>query len=132
MMTSDPISDMLTRIRNGLAARHPKVDVPASRLKSDIAKILKDEGFIANYKLTEEGAKKSIRIYLKYTAGNVPVISRIERVSRPGCRVYVGSKEIQRVLGGLGVNILTTPRGVMTGGTARKEGVGGELLCQVW
>jgi small subunit ribosomal protein S8 len=131
-MTSDPISDMLTRIRNGLAARHPKVDVPASRLKSDIAKILKDEGFIANYKLTEEGAKKSIRIYLKYTAGNVPVISRIERVSRPGCRVYVGSKEIQRVLGGLGVNILTTPRGVMTGGTARKEGVGGELLCQVW
>jgi small subunit ribosomal protein S8 len=132
MMTSDPISDMLTRIRNGLAARHPKVDVPASRLKSDIAKILKDEGFIANYKLTEEGAKKSIRIYLKYTAGNVPVISRIERISRPGCRVYVGSKEIQRVLGGLGVNILTTPRGVMTGGTARKEGVGGELLCQVW
>jgi small subunit ribosomal protein S8 len=131
-MTSDPISDMLTRIRNGLAARHPKVDVPASRLKSDIAKILKDEGFIANYKLTEEGAKKSIRIYLKYTAGNVPVISRIERISRPGCRVYVGSKEIQRVLGGLGVNILTTPRGVMTGGTARKEGVGGELLCQVW
>ena len=132
MMTSDPISDMLTRIRNGLAARHPKVDVPASRLKGDIAKILKDEGFIANYKLTEEGAKKSIRIYLKYTAGNVPVISRIERISRPGCRVYVGSKEIQRVLGGLGVNILTTPRGVMTGGTARKEGVGGELLCQVW
>jgi small subunit ribosomal protein S8 len=132
MMTSDPISDMLTRIRNGLAARHPKVDVPASRLKGDIAKILKDEGFIANYKLTEEGAKKSIRIYLKYTPGNVPVISRIERISRPGCRVYVGSKEIQRVLGGLGVNILTTPRGVMTGGAARKEGVGGELLCQVW
>src|SRR5580765_7190098 len=125
-MTSDPISDMLTRIRNGLAARHPKVDVPASRLKGDIAKILKDEGFIANYKLTEEGAKKSIRIYLKYTAGNVPVISR------PGCRVYVGSKEVPRVLGGLGINILTTPRGVMTGGSARKEGVGGELLCHVW
>ena len=132
MMTSDPISDMLTRIRNGLAARHPKVDVPASRLKGDIAKILKDEGFIANYKLTEEGAKKSIRVYLKYTAGNVPVISRIERISRPGCRVYVGSKEVPRVLGGLGINILTTPRGVMTGGSARKEGVGGELLCHVW
>ena len=132
MMTSDPISDMLTRIRNGLAARHPKVDVPASRLKGDIAKILKDEGFVANYKLTEEGAKKSIRIYLKYTAGNVPVISRIERISRPGCRVYVGSKEVPRVLGGLGINILTTPRGVMTGGSARKEGVGGELLCHVW
>ena len=96
-------------------ARHPKVDVPASRLKTDIAKILKDEGYIANYKLTEEGAKKSIRIYLKYTPGNVPVISRIERVSRPGCRVYVGSKQVPRVLGGLGINILTTPRGVMTG-----------------
>ena len=84
MTTTDPIADMLTRIRNALPARHPKVDVPASRLKTDIAKILKDEGYIANYKLTEDGAKKSIRIYLKYTPGNVPVISRIERVSRPG------------------------------------------------
>ena len=80
----------------------------------------------------EDGTKKSIRIYLKYTPGNVPVISRIERVSRPGCRVYVGSKEVPRVLGGLGINILTTPRGVMTGSTARKEGVGGEVLCHVW
>src|SRR5271157_3406757 len=120
MMTTDPVADMLTRIRNALQARHPKVDVPASRLKTDIAKILKDEGYIANYKLTEEGAKKSIRIYLKY----MPVISRIERVSRPGCRVYVGSKKVPRVLGGLGVNILTTPRGVMTGSAARREGVG--------
>ena len=132
MMTTDPIADMLTRIRNGLAARHPKVDVPASRLKTDIAKILKDEGYIANFKLTEDGSQKSIRIYLKYTPGNMPVISRIERVSRPGCRVYVGSKGVQRVLGGLGINILTTPRGVMTGHSARKEGVGGEVLCQVW
>ncbi len=132
MTTSDPIADMLTRIRNGLAAKHPKVDVPASRLKTDIAKILKDEGYIANYKLTEDGTKKSIRIYLKYAAGNVPVISKIERISRPGCRVYVGTKGVSRVLGGLGVNILTTPRGVMTGSSARKEGVGGEVLCQVW
>ena len=132
MTTSDPIADMLTRIRNGLAAKHPKVDVPASRLKTDIAKILKDEGYIANYKLTEDGTKKSIRIYLKYAAGNVPVISKIERISRPGCRVYVGTKGVKRVLGGLGVNILTTPRGVMTGSAARKEGVGGEVLCQVW
>jgi small subunit ribosomal protein S8 len=116
MTTTDPIADMLTRIRNGLQARHPKVDVPASRLKGDIAKILKDEGYIANYKLTEDGTKKSIRIYLKYTPGNMPVISRIERVSRPGCRVYVGSKTVPRVLGGLGINILTTTRGVMTGG----------------
>src|ERR1700680_2616352 len=132
MTTTDPIADMLTRIRNGIAARHPKVDVPASRLKGDIAKILKDEGYIANYKLTEDGSKKLIRIYLKYTPGNMPVISRIERVSRPGCRVYVGSKDVPRVLGGLGINILTTPRGVMTGGTARKEGVGGEVIWHGW
>jgi small subunit ribosomal protein S8 len=132
MTTTDPVADMLTRIRNALQARHPKVDVPASRLKTDIAKILRDEGYIANYKLTEDGAQKSIRIYLKYTPANLPVISRIERVSRPGCRVYVGSKKVPRVLGGLGINILTTPRGVMTGLTARKEGVGGEVLCHVW
>jgi small subunit ribosomal protein S8 len=131
-MTADPIADMLTRVRNALIARHPKVDVPASRLKNEIARILKDEGYILNYKLTEEGAKKYIRLYLKYTPANLPVISRIERVSRPGCRVYLGSKEIPRVLGGLGVNILTTPKGVMTGNTARKEGVGGEVLCQIW
>ena len=132
MTTTDPIADMLTRVRNALAARHPKVDVPASRLKTDIAKILKDEGYIANYKLTEDGAKKSIRIYLKYTPGNVPVISRIERVSRPGCRVYAGSKSVPRVLGGLGINILTTPQGVMTGASARKQNVGGEVLCHVY
>ena len=132
MTTSDPIADMLTRIRNAMSARHPKVDVPASKLKMDIARILKEEGYIMNYKLADEGARRSIRIYLKYTPGNVPVISRIERVSRPGCRVYVASKEVPRVLGGLGINILTTPRGVMTGSAARKEKVGGEVLCQLW
>src|SRR5271155_5047423 len=131
-MTADPIADMLTRVRNALSARHAKVDVPASRLKMEIARILKEEGYILNYKMTENGAKRSIRIYLKYTPANSPVISRIERISRPGCRVYVGSKEIPRILGGLGINILTTPRGVMTGSTARKEGVGGEVLCHVW
>jgi small subunit ribosomal protein S8 len=131
-MHTDPISDMLTRIRNAVQSRHAKVDVPASKLKLDIARILKEEGFIANYKMAEEGTRKMIRIYLKYTPGNVPVISKIERVSRPGCRVYVGSKEVPRVLGGLGINILTTPRGVMTGATARKENIGGEVLCQVW
>lgn len=129
---TDPIADMLTRVRNALVARHPKVDVPASKLKVEIARILKEEGFILNFKLTEEGSKKFVRIYLKYTPGNVPVISRIERVSRPGCRVYVGSKEVPRVLGGLGINILTTPAGVMTGMAARKENVGGEVLCQIW
>lgn len=131
-MTLDPIADMLTRVRNALIARHPKVDVPASRLKNELARILKEEGYVLNYKLTEEGSKKYIRLYLKYTPSNQPVISKIERVSRPGCRVYVGSKEIPRILGGLGINILTTPKGVMTGTTARKEGVGGEILCQVW
>jgi small subunit ribosomal protein S8 len=132
MAISDPIADMLTRIRNAQLARHPKVDVPASKLKMDIARILKEEGFITNFKLAEDGAKRSIRIYLKYTPGSVPLISRIERVSRPGCRVYVGSQEVPRVLGGLGINILTTPKGVMTGASARKENVGGEVLCQVW
>ena len=131
-MTNDPISDMLTRVRNAMAARHPKVDVPASRLKAEVARILKEEGYIANYKVAEEGAKKTIKIYLKYSAGNASVITRIERVSRPGCRVYVGRNEIPRVLGGLGINILTTPKGVMTGRQARKEGVGGEVLCDIW
>ena len=131
-MTADPIADMLTRVRNALIARHAKVDVPASRLKNEIARILRDEGYILNFKLTEEGSKHYIRLYLKYTPGNLPVISRIERVSRPGCRVYVGSKDIPRILGGLGINILTTPKGVMTGLSARKEGVGGEVLCQIW
>ena len=130
-MTSDPIADMLTRIRNAIIARHPKVDVPGSRLKMEIARILKDEGYILNFKLAEEGVKKVIKIYLKYTPANQPVISKIERISRPGCRVYVGSEEIPRVLGGMGINILTTPRGVMTGSAARKARVGGELLCQV-
>jgi small subunit ribosomal protein S8 len=131
-MTSDPIADMLTRVRNALAARHPKVDVPASKLKTEIARIMKEEGYITNYKVAEEGAKKTIKIYLKYGADNRPVISEIERVSRPGCRVYVGQQNIPRVLGGLGINILTTPRGVMTGRTAHREKVGGEILCRIW
>jgi small subunit ribosomal protein S8 len=131
-MTSDPIADMLTRVRNALAARHPKVDVPASKLKTEIARILKEEGYITNYKVAEEGAKKTIKIYLKYGSDSRPVISEIERVSRPGCRVYVGQQNIPRVLGGLGINILTTPRGVMTGRTAHREKVGGEILCRIW
>jgi len=130
-MTTDPISDMLTRIRNAIKARHPKVDVPASRLKTEIARILKEEGYILNYKMAEDGAKKTIRIYLKYQANNRPVISELRRVSRPGCRVYAASDEIPRVLGGLGVNILTTPKGVMTGRDARKQSVGGEVLCEI-
>ncbi|MBV9746388.1 MAG: 30S ribosomal protein S8 [Acidobacteriia bacterium] len=132
MMLTDPIADMLTRVRNAITARHPKADVPASRLKIEIARILKEEGYIATYKVVEEGAKKTIRIYLKYGNDNTPVISTIERVSRPGCRVYVGQTEIPRVLGGMGINILTTPQGVMTGRDAHKQHVGGEILCRVW
>ncbi len=131
-MISDPIADMLTRIRNALKARFPKVDVPASKLKTEIARILKDEGYILNYKIVDEGSHKAIRVYLKYTPGNAPVISNLERVSRPGCRVYVGSGDIPKVLGGLGVNILTTPKGVMTGKSARERGRGRRSIVSGW
>lgn len=131
-MTSDPIADMLTRVRNAMVARHPKVDVPASKLKVEIARILKEEGYIANFKVAEEGVKKVIKIYLKYANDNSPVITKIERVSRPGSRTYAGKDGIPQVQGGLGISILTTAQGVMTGRTARKQGVGGEILCRIW
>ena len=132
MKLTDPVADMLTRIRNAIRARYQKVDVPASKLKLEIARILKEEGYVSNFKATEEEGHKVIRIYLKYDNNNDAVISNVARVSRPGCRVYVGRTEIPRVLGGMGINILTTPRGVMTGRQARKQGLGGELLCEVW
>ena len=132
MKLTDPVADMLTRIRNAIRARHQKVDIPASKLKLEIARILKEEGYVSNFKATEEEGHKVIRIYLKYDNNNDAVISNVARVSRPGCRVYVGRTEIPRVLGGMGINILTTPRGVMTGRQARKQGLGGELLCQGW
>ena len=131
-MTSDPIADMLTRVRNAMVARHPKVDVPASKLKAEIARIMKEEGYIANFKVAEEGVKKVIKIYLKYAPDNAPVITKIERVSRPGSRTFAGKDEIPQVHGGLGISILTTAQGVMTGRTARKQGVGGEILCRIW
>jgi small subunit ribosomal protein S8 len=131
MSLTDPVADFLTRVRNAIAVRHQKVDVPASKLKVEMARILKEEGYISNYKLTEEEGHKVLRLYLKYNASNEAAISTIRRVSRPGCRVYVGRTEIPRVLGGLGVNILTTPKGVMTGRQARKEGLGGEILCEI-
>ncbi|HVI78110.1 MAG TPA: 30S ribosomal protein S8 [Candidatus Acidoferrum sp.] len=131
-LTTDPVADFLSRIRNAMRARHAKVDAPASSLKLEIARILKEEGYIANFKATEEEGRKVLRVYLKYGNNNEAAISNVERVSRPGCRVYVGRNEIPRVLGGLGINILTTPKGVMTGRQARKEGVGGEVLCDIW
>ena len=132
MNLTDPVADFLTRIRNSIRARHQKLDVPASRLKGEIARILKEEGYIANYKATEEDGHAVIRVYLKYGNNNEAAICDLHRVSRPGCRVYIGRDEIKRVQGGLGICILTTPRGVMTGRQARREGVGGELICEVW
>ena len=132
MSLTDPVADFLTRLRNAITARHQKVDAPASKLKIEIARILKEEGYIANFKPTEEEGKKVIRVYLKYGADNQAAISNVQRISRPGCRVYVGHDEIPRVLGGLGINILTTPKGVMTGRQARKEGIGGEVLCEIY
>jgi small subunit ribosomal protein S8 len=132
MSLTDPVADFLARIRNAIHAKHQKVDVPASKLKLEIARILKEEGYITNYKATEENGHKLVRVYLKYGPDEEAAISNLARVSRPGCRVYVGRNEIPRVLGGMGINILTTPKGVMTGRQARKEGVGGELLCEIW
>ena len=136
MNMTDPIGDMLTRIRNGVRARAPKVDVPASRLKTEIAKILKDEGYIANFKPSDPKpvAQKPpvIRIYLRYGPNLEKVITDLQRVSRPGCRIYCRKDGIPRVYGGLGINILSTSRGIMTGREAAKTGVGGEILCNVW
>lgn len=128
---TDSIADMLTRIRNGLNARHQRADMPASKLKIELARILKEEGYIANFKIAEEGKKKVLKVFLRYDAEGESVISKIQRVSKPGRRVYIGASDIPRVLGGLGINILTTPRGVMTGKAARKNRVGGEVLCTV-
>ena len=133
MNMTDPIADMITRIRNGVRARLPKIDVPASKLKVEIARILKDEGFIANFRQVDDGGQQgSIRIFLKYGPGWERVITDLQRVSKPGCRIYCGKGEIPRVYGGLGINILSTSRGVMTGRQAAKTGVGGEILCNVW
>jgi small subunit ribosomal protein S8 len=128
---SDPVADMLTRIRNGFRARHQRVDMPSSKLKIEIARVLKEEGYISNYKVSEEGKKKTLRVFLRYTANGSSVISKLDRVSRPGRRSYIASREVPKVLGGLGVNILTTPQGVMTGKSARRAKVGGEILCNV-
>ncbi|MFZ0335611.1 MAG: 30S ribosomal protein S8 [Candidatus Acidiferrales bacterium] len=131
-MNTDPIADMLTRIRNAVRARHPRVDLPASNMKVEIARILKEEGYVSTYKVVDENKRKVLRVFLRYTADKRGVLTNLKRVSRPGCRRYVGKNEIRPVVGGIGVSILSTPRGIMTGQTARKEGVGGELLCEVW
>ena len=131
-MMSDPIADMLTRIRNAMNAGHPKAESPASKLKIELARILKQEGFVANYRVADDDGKRTIKVYLKYRTDNRPLITKIERVSKPGRRVYTDSGRVPRVIGGMGINVLTTSRGVMTGKQAREMGVGGEILCNVY
>jgi small subunit ribosomal protein S8 len=135
---TDPIADMLTRIRNAVIAKHTRVDMPASRIKTDIARILQDEGYIQGFKILEDGASsappptKTLRLFLKYGPRGERLITGVERISRPGRRVYFGRHEVPEVLAGLGTSILTTSRGVMTGREAVKAGVGGEVLCNIW
>ena len=131
-MTTDPIADFLTRIRNGAMAKHPRVEMPSSKMKIELSRILKEEGYIANFKVVEEKGKKTLRVFLRYTPDRHSVITDLKRVSRPGSRRYIGKTGIRPVVGGMGISILSTPRGLMTGQSARKEGVGGEHLCEVW
>jgi small subunit ribosomal protein S8 len=132
MSMTDPIADMLTRIRNGVSAKHDNVLMPSSKIKVAIARVLKDEGFISDFAIEPDGARSMLKIELSYTGRKEPVLSGIKRVSKPGLRVYVQKREIPRVLGGLGVAILSTPEGVMTGQNARQKAIGGEILCYVW
>jgi small subunit ribosomal protein S8 len=129
---SDPIADMLTRIRNATMVRHDSVLVPSSRMKLAIAKILKEEGFIKDFEVVRGKPHKTIKIHLRYQDRNQSVLTGLERISKPGLRIYVQKQEIPRVYGGIGIAIISTPRGVMTGNKAWKEGIGGELLCYVW
>ncbi|MEJ7861397.1 MAG: 30S ribosomal protein S8 [Pyrinomonadaceae bacterium] len=129
---TDPIADMLTRIRNAIAANHSRVDIPGSKLKIEVARILKEEGYINNYVTKGEGVKYSIRIFLRYDAKGTSSITHLSRVSRPGRRVFVGAMEIPRVLGGYGVNIVSTSRGLMSGKKARQDNVGGEILAEIY
>ena len=131
MSMQDPMADLLTRVRNGMMARHEQVEVPASKLKAAVAKVLKSEGYITDYKTTADDKQGILTITLRYVAGK-PVIEGLQRVSRPSRRVYVGHKEIPKVRSGLGISILSTPQGVISDKTARKDKVGGEILCEVW
>ena len=132
MGMTDPIADMLTRIRNAIAANHPRVDIPGSKLKMEVARILKEEGYINNFTTKGEGPKYVIRVFLRYDAKGASTITHLSRVSRPGRRVYVGAGDIPKVLGGYGVNIVSTSQGLMSGKAARKANVGGEILAEVY
>lgn len=132
MSMSDPIADLLTRIRNAVQAQHATVDVPASKLKVEICRVLKEEGFIQDYVVSEATAQGLVRVTLKYSASREPVLQGVRRISKPSLRVYKGSKEMKMVRSGLGISIVTTAQGVMTGKQARHAKIGGEVLCEVW
>jgi small subunit ribosomal protein S8 len=132
MMTSDPISDLLNRLRNGMTAGHERVDVPASRIKEDVLRVLADEGYVGSWRRVEENGRPVLRVILKYDPEGSPIVVGLERVSRPGRRVYAPAKEIPEVLGGLGISIVSTSKGIVTGRKARESRLGGEILCNVW
>ena len=131
-MLTDPIADMLTRMRNTLLTKSDKVDIPASRMKVEIAKILKEEGFIKSYKIIKDKKQGILRVTLKYTPENRPVITGLKRISKPGRRVYVGKGAVPEVMEGVGISIVTTSRGILSDKECRREGVGGEVLCYIW
>lgn len=132
MVMTDPIADFLTRIRNANTVYHDKVEVPASRMKKAIAAILRDEGFVKDYEFIDDGKQGIIRVYLKYGTSKERVITGLKRISKPGLRVYARKDDIPKVLGGLGIAIISTPKGIMSDKKARKEGLGGEVICYVW
>ncbi len=132
MTMTDPIADMLTRVRNALKSRHVKMNIPSSKMKLDIAKILKEEGYIENFKVIEDEKQGMLEISLKYTKDGLPAISGLKRISRPGRRIYCDKSEIPEILGGYGIAILSTSQGIMTGKQSRMKGIGGEVLCSIW
>ncbi|MFP4499174.1 MAG: 30S ribosomal protein S8 [Vulcanimicrobiota bacterium] len=132
MAVTDPIADFLTRVRNANTAYHAHVDIPSSRIKEEVAKVLKSEGFIKDYQVIKTGVQGVLRVFLKFGQNRERIITGIKRISKPGLRVYVGKEEIPRIFGGLGTVIVTTPRGVMTGKQAKKKGVGGEVIAYIW
>ncbi|MFO7750647.1 MAG: 30S ribosomal protein S8 [Desulfobacteraceae bacterium] len=132
MAMSDPVADMLTRIRNGVKAEFAKVDIPGSKLKIEIARVLKEQGFIKNYKFVEDDKQGILRVYLKYAGEMKPAIYGLQRISKPGRRVYSKAKEIQPVLNGLGISIVSTSKGLMSDKQAKKQNLGGEVLCNIW
>ena len=132
MSMTDPIADLLTRIRNANSAKHETVEIPSSKPKVEIVKILKEEGFIKDFKVSKDNKQGIIHVFLKYNRKEESIISGLKRISKPGMRVYVGTDEIPQVMGGVGISILSTPKGMLTGSKAKKEHVGGEILCHVW